>query len=50
MRGSAWQKKPSGKLAKPNRAEGNRKTRDTAGLVGVGLCVEPHQKGEKPVW
>jgi hypothetical protein len=49
MRGSAWRKKPSGKLAKPNRAEGNRKTRDAAGLVGVGLCVELHQKGEKSV-
>jgi hypothetical protein len=30
--------------------KGNRKTRATAGLVGVGLCVELHQKGEKPVW
>jgi hypothetical protein len=48
----AWdrsRKRPSRKLTKPNRTEGNRKTRATAGLVGVGLCVQLHQKGEKTV-
>jgi hypothetical protein len=29
--------------------KGNRKARATGGLVGVGLCVELHQKGEKSV-